>query len=104
MYKSNSNFGVGCPNWAGWADIRFGFVHFTNIIEQNKSVCHSQDTSTNIWCIGIENLFLKRHLMSMHSLGKKVQTDRAKPPEVAGSFYATVFMVPSICLSIDICK
>ena len=63
MYKSNSNFGAGCPNWANWADVRFGFVHSTDIIEQNKSVYHNQDTSTHIWWIGIENLFLKRHLM-----------------------------------------
>ena len=38
-----------------------------------------------------------------HSLGEKDLTDRAKPSEVAGSFYATVFMVPSICLSINFC-
>ena len=35
--------------------------------------------------------------------GKKVQTDKAKPSEVAGSFYAMVFMVPSVWLSIDFC-
>ncbi len=35
MYNSNSNFGAGCPNWA---DLRFKFVHFTDIIEQSKSV------------------------------------------------------------------
>ena len=56
MYKSNSNFGAGCPNWADLADLRFGFVHSTDVIEQNKSVYHNQDTSTHIWWIGIENL------------------------------------------------
>ena len=35
--------------------------------------------------------------------GEKGLTDRAKPSEVAGSFYATVFMVPSVCSSIDFC-
>ena len=38
MYKSNSNFGAGCPNWDDWTDLRFGFVHSTDIIEQSKSV------------------------------------------------------------------
>ena len=33
MYKSNSNFGAGCPNWAVWADLTFGFVHSMNILE-----------------------------------------------------------------------
>ena len=33
MYKSNCNFGAGCSNWAVWADLRFGFVHSTNILE-----------------------------------------------------------------------
>ena len=68
MYKYNSNFGAGCPSWADWADIRFGFVHFTDIIEQNKSIHHNhqeQDTSTHIWWIGIEKLFLKRHLITI---------------------------------------
>ena len=63
MYKSNSNFGAGCPNWADWADLRFGFVHSTDIIEQNKSVYHNQDTSMHIWWIGIKKLFLKHHLV-----------------------------------------
>ena len=36
-------------------------------------------------------------------LGKKGLNDRVKPSEVAGSFYATVFMAPSICSSIDFC-
>ena len=63
MNKSNSNFGAGCPNWADWADLRFGFVHSTGIIEQYKSVYHNQDTSTHIWWIGIENLLLKHHLI-----------------------------------------
>ena len=63
MYKSNSNFDAGCPNWADWTDLIFGFVHSTDKIEQNKSVYHNQDTSTHIWWIGIENLFLKRHLL-----------------------------------------
>ena len=63
MYKSNSNFGAGCPNWA---DFRFGFVLSTDIIEQNKSVYHNQDTSTHIWWIGIEKLFLKRHLIGIY--------------------------------------
>ena len=52
-----SNFGAGCPNWADWADLRFGFVHSRDIIEQNKSVYHNQDTSMHIWWIGIENFF-----------------------------------------------
>ena len=38
MCKSNCNFGAGCSNWAVWADLRFGFVHFTNILEQNEAV------------------------------------------------------------------
>ena len=46
MYKSNSNFGAGCPNWADWADLRFGFVHSRDIIEQNKSVYHNQKFRT----------------------------------------------------------
>ena len=33
MNKSTSNFGAGCPNWADWADIRFGFVHSMDILE-----------------------------------------------------------------------
>ena len=33
-----------------------------------------------------------------------VQTDRSKLSEVAGSFYAPVFMAPSICSSVDFCK
>ena len=36
MYKSNFNFGAGCSNWAVWADLRFGFVHSTDILEENK--------------------------------------------------------------------
>ena len=36
-----------------------------------------------------------------HSLGEKGLTDRAKPSEVAGSFYAMVFMVLSVCSSIN---
>ena len=64
-YKYNSDFGAGCPNWA---DLKFGFVHSTDIIEQNKSVYHNQDTSTYMWWTGIENLFLKRHLMSRRSI------------------------------------
>ena len=32
-------------------------------IEQSKSIYHNQDTSTHIWWIGIEILFLKRHLI-----------------------------------------
>ena len=63
VYKYIFNFGAGCPNWANWADLRFVFVHSTDIIEQNKSVYHNQDTSTHIWWIGIDNLFLKHHLM-----------------------------------------
>ena len=62
MYKSNSNFGAGCPNWANWADLRFGFVYSTDIIEQNKSVYRNKDTSTHIWWIRIEYLFLNRNL------------------------------------------
>ena len=65
MYKSNSNFGAGCPNWADWADLRFGIVHSTGIMEQNKSVYHNQDTSMHIWWIGIEKLFLKRYLITI---------------------------------------
>ena len=57
MYESN--FGAGYPDWA---DLKFGFVHSTDIIEQNKNVHHNQDTLTHIWWIGIEKLFLKRHL------------------------------------------
>ena len=38
MYKSNSNFGAGCPSWADWADLRFGFVHSTDIVEQNQNM------------------------------------------------------------------
>ena len=38
-----------------------------------------------------------------HSLGGKGLTDRAKPSEVARSFYAMVFMAPSVCSSINIC-
>ena len=64
IYKSNSNFGAGCPNWTDWADLRFWFVHSTDIIEQNKSVYHNKDTSKHIWWIGIENLFLKHYLMA----------------------------------------
>ena len=46
------NFGADCPNiTVDWADLRFGFVHSTDIIEQNKSVYHNQDTSTHIWWI-----------------------------------------------------
>ena len=38
---------------------------------------------------------------SGHSRRKKGLTDRAKPSKVAGSFYAMVFMAPSICSSIE---
>ena len=38
MKESNSNFGAGCPNWAVWADLRFGFVHSTDIVEQNQNM------------------------------------------------------------------
>ena len=38
MYKYNSNFGAGCPNWAVWADLRFGFVHSTDMVELNQKV------------------------------------------------------------------
>ena len=63
MYKSNSNFGANCPNWEDWADLRFEFVHSTDTIEQNKSVYHNQDDiSIHIWWIGIENIYLERHL------------------------------------------
>ena len=70
MYKSNSNLGAGCPNWADWADLRFGFVHSTAIIEQNKNVYHKQGISMHIWWIGIENLFLKRHLVRIKQFKK----------------------------------
>ena len=36
MYKSD------------WADLRFGFVHSTDMIEQKKSVYHNQDTSIEL--------------------------------------------------------
>ena len=39
----------------------------------------------------------------VQELGKKDQTDRAKLSEVDGSFYAMVFMVRSVCSSIDFC-
>ena len=38
MYKSNSNFGAGCPNWAIWADLGFGFVHSIDKVEQNQNM------------------------------------------------------------------
>ena len=50
MYKSNSNFGAGCPSWADWADLRFGFVHSTDIVEQNQNMFCVWDI-TGIPCI-----------------------------------------------------
>ena len=44
MYKYNSNFGAGCPNWAVWADLRFGFVHSTDILPKNYDVFCDQET------------------------------------------------------------
>ena len=79
MYKSNSNFGAGCPNWADWTDLRSGFVHSTDIIEQNKSVYHNQDPSTHIWWIGIEKLFLKHHLI----ISRKRESHHFKMEEIA---------------------
>ena len=35
--------------------------------------------------------------------GKKGLTDRVKPSEVTGSFYAMVFMALYVCSSIDFC-
>ena len=85
MYESSSNFGAGSPNWADWADLRFGFVYSTDIIEQNKSVYHNQDTSMHIWWIGIKNLFLKRHLM-YYLLYDKKQFVLARNVDVQSSY------------------
>ena len=49
MYKSNSNFGAGCPNWAVWADLRFGFVHSTDILQKNYDVFCDQETQLLHW-------------------------------------------------------
>ena len=62
MYKSNSNFGAGCPNWADWADLRFGFVHSTGIIEQNKVSIITRTPQLD-WN---QKVILKRHLVSMY--------------------------------------
>ena len=70
MYKSNSNFCASCPNWADWADLRFGFVHSTDKIEQSKSVYHNQDTSTHIWWIGIEIFFKTSSISNSIVLGR----------------------------------
>ena len=42
MYKSD--FGAGCSNWANLADLRFGFVHSTDIVEQNQNMFCDWDT------------------------------------------------------------
>ena len=49
MYKYNSNFGAGCPNWAVWADLRFGFVHSTDILQKNYDVFCDQETQLLHW-------------------------------------------------------
>ena len=49
MYKSNFNFGAGCPNWAVWADLRFGFVHSTDILQKNYDVFCDQETQLLHW-------------------------------------------------------
>ena len=49
MYKYNSNFGAGCPNWAVWADLRFGFVHSTDILQNNYDVFCDQETQLLHW-------------------------------------------------------
>ena len=36
MYKVNSNFCAGCSNWAIWVDLRFVFVHSTEILYRVK--------------------------------------------------------------------
>ena len=62
MYKSNFNFGAGCPNWAIWADFRFGFVHSTDIVQQNQNIFCNWDTQMHqIWGPEV-NWFLARHL------------------------------------------
>ena len=40
-----SNFGAGYPDWA---DLKFGFVHSIDIIEQNKSVYYSGHLNTHL--------------------------------------------------------
>ena len=72
MYKSNSNFGAGCRKWADWAYLRFGFVHYTDIIEQNKSVYHNQDISTHIWWLGIWKLIFKTSSNTYEVWGEKL--------------------------------
>ena len=57
MKESNSNFGAGCPNWAVWDDLRFGFVHSTDILKR-------------VLCLGglngeLREIFLIRHLVIM---------------------------------------
>ena len=68
MYKYNSNFGAGCPNWAVWADLRFGFVHSTDILQKNYDVFCDQETQLHeIWAPE-ENRFLARHLLGYRTL------------------------------------
>ena len=64
MYKYNSNFGAGCPNWAVWADLRFGFVHSTDILQKNYDVFCDQETQLLHWWIARKKMFLPRHLMN----------------------------------------
>ena len=63
MYKFN--FGVGCPNWADWADLRFGFVHSTDIVEQNQNMFCVWDIIMYQICAAEQNSFLDRHLMNI---------------------------------------
>ena len=63
MYKSKSNFGAGCPNWADWADLRFGFVHSTGIIEQNKMSIITRTPQRTSGGLQFEEKKLKRHLL-----------------------------------------
>ena len=63
MYKYNSNFGAGCPNWAVWADLRFGFVHSTDILQKNYDVFCDQETQLLHWWIARKKMFLPCHLM-----------------------------------------
>ena len=68
MYKYNSNFGAGCPNWAVWADLRFGFVHSTDILQKNYDVFCDQETQLLHWWIARKKMFLPRHLLYTYQL------------------------------------
>ena len=62
MYKSKSYISPTGPIRTANTKIGIGFVHSTDIVEQNQRVCCDSDVLGNVWLDGIKNLLIKRHL------------------------------------------